>query len=159
MICKFANENDIAGVTQLRIEYLRETYGGLKPSDESKIRESNIIYLKNALNRSCFIAFAEENRRIYSCAYLTIIEKAANLRYMSGQYGELYGVFTIPEHRNRGTAAKLVKLLVAKGQELQLPFIQLDASSSGYKLYKNIGFQDTESDYVGMKYFYNNGVK
>lgn len=78
---------------------------------------------------------------------------------MSGQYGELYGVFTIPEYRNRGTAAKLVKLLVAKGQELQLPFIQLDASSSGYKLYKNIGFQDTESDYVGMKYFYNNGVK
>lgn len=154
MIYKLAQERDIPGVTDLRMEYLNEAYGGLDPQDERRIREANLEYLRQNLNRRCFVAFAEEEGILYSCAYLTIIEKAANGRFMQGRYGDLYGVFTSPAYRRRGAATGLVRLLVEKGRELRLPFVQLEAASSAHRIYQNIGFQDTTSDYVEMKYLY-----
>lgn len=154
MEIKMADFKDIDDVTDLRMYYLKETYSRLSTYNENKIRENNITYLKRQLNNNCFIAFVKENGRICSCAYLNIIEKVANLRFMNGLYGEIYGVFTLREYRKQGMATKLIKLLVEKGKELQLSFIKLDASIDGYELYKKVGFQEFNSEYREMKYLY-----
>lgn len=155
MEIKIADYKDINKITNLRMIYLKEAYGSLSKNDEKKIKENNIIYLRNQLNNSCFVAFVKEHERICSCAYLNVIEKAANLRFMDGVYGEIYGVFTLPEYRKKGMATKLIELLVEKGNELQLPFIRLEASIKGYHLYEKVGFLEFESNYREMRYFYN----
>lgn len=154
MIYKLAGEGDIRAVTDLRMEYLKEAYGGLEPLREQQIRQSNLEYLAQNLNRRCFVAFAKEDGVLCSCAYLTIVEKAANGKFVRGRYGDLYGVYTSPAYRKRGAATGLVRLLVEKGRQLQLPFLQLDAASDAYQIYKSIGFQDTASGYIEMKYVY-----
>ena len=106
------------------------------------------------MNKTCFIAFIRKDNVISSCAYLNIMEKAANLRFMNNVYGEIYGVYTLQECRKNGMATELIKLLVEKGRELKLPFIKLDASEDGYPLYEKIGFKESASDYREMKYFY-----
>lgn len=154
METKIANIENIFQVTDLRISYLKEAYGGISEEEEKVIRKNNIKYLKGNLNSRCFIAFARENGILCSCAYLNIMEKAANLRFLNGIYGEIYGVFTLPEYRGRGMATELIKLLVMEGKKLHLPFIRLDSSVEGYHLYKKIGFQEVDSDYKEMKYLF-----
>ena len=157
MEIKIADFEDINDVTDLRMSYLKEAYRGLSKSDENKIRNNNITYLKKQLNKKCFIVFIKEDGILCSCAYLNIIEKAANLRFINGIYGEIYGVFTLPEYRKMGMATKLIKFLVEIGKDLQLPFIKLDASADGYYLYKQVGFEETDSNYREMKYIYVEG--
>lgn len=154
MEVKSAAMEDIFQVTELRMSYLKEAYGGLSAEEERTIRKNNIKYLKGNLNHKCFIVFVRENGILCSCAYLNIMEKAANLRFMNGIYGEIYGVFTLPEYRGRGMATELMKLLIKKGEELQLPFIRLDSSAKGYHLYKRIGFQEVDADYKEMRYLF-----
>ena len=134
--------------------YLKEAYGEALKESEKIIRENNILYLEKRLNQECYIAIAEENRNICACAYFNVIHKAANLRFVNGMYGEIYGVYTMPEYRRRGIATKLIKLLLEKGREFKLSFVQLEASDDGYDLYKKIGFKETESEYKKMKYSY-----
>lgn len=154
MEIKIANIEDILQVTDVRMSYLKEAYGGLSEEEEKVIRKNNIKYLEGNLNMKCFVAFARKKGLPCSCAYLNIMEKAANLRFPNGIYGEIYGVFTLPEYRGKGMATELVKLLVKKGKELQLPFIRLDSSVNGYHLYKRIGFKEVDSDYKEMKYLF-----
>ena len=154
MEIKIAALEDIVQVTELRMTYLKEAYGGLSENEEKIIRENNIEYLKEHLNKTCFIAFVRKDNMISSCGYLNIMEKAANLRFMNNVYGEIYGVYTLQECRKKGMATELIKCLVEKGRELKLPFIKLDASEDGYPLYEKIGFRESNSDYREMKYFY-----
>lgn len=57
MEIKIADYKDINKITNLRMIYLKEAYGSLSKNDEKKIKENNIIYLRNQLNNSCFVAF------------------------------------------------------------------------------------------------------
>lgn len=155
MDIKLADKEDICNVTALRMMYLKEAYGGLTKEEEKIIQNSNVEYLKRSLNRQCFIVFATHEGTICSCAYLNIMEKAANLRFTKNQYGEIYGVYTLPEYRKKGIATELIKRLLIKGKELHLPFIELDASEDGYHIYQKIGFKESCSSYKAMKYILN----
>ena len=149
---EFADQHDIEKITDLRMQYLLEAYGGIKQDELRIIRENNLRYLKKYLNEKCFVAYAE-NEKVCSCVYMNIIEKAPNLRFMNGYYGEVYGVFTFPKYRKMGIATELVKMIIKKGRDLKVPFIQLEASEEGYSIYKKIGFEEVNSRYVGMKYY------
>ena len=72
------------------------------------IRENNIEYLKEHLNKTCFIAFIRKDNVISSCAYLNIMEKAANVAVKQasfqwndlGTLGALYEITMKDFHEN-----------------------------------------------------------
>ena len=112
MDIKLADKEDICNVTALRMMYLKEAYGGLTKEEEKIIQNSNVEYLKRSLNKQCFIVFATHEGTICSCAYLNIMEKAANLRFTKNQYGEIYGVYRncnrayqTAAHKRKGVAS------------------------------------------------------
>lgn len=44
-------------------------------------------------------------------------------------------------------------MLLTESDKMNLDFVELQATDSGYKLYKYIGFIDTNSKYHHMKYY------
>lgn len=154
MIYRFAEKKDIEEVSRLRMEYFMEVYEILTESEKEMLYDSNLKYLFKELNKTCFVAVAENEKGICSCAYMNLFNKAANLRFINGVYGEVYGVYTKEKSRKRGYASELMKLLIEKGKQLELPFIELEASEQGYGLYKRLGFEEKVTNYRAMKYIY-----
>ncbi len=68
-------------------------------------------------------------------------------------------VYTKPQYRKQGIAGKLIQLLLTQAEELNLDFVELQATDAGYNLYKSIGFNDVISKYHNMKYIIDNRNK
>ena len=58
-------------------------------------------------------------------------------------------------YRKQGIGKKLLESLINKGKELDLDYIDLQATEDGYNLYKKIGLVDNSSKYHYMKYLFN----
>ena len=102
----------------------------------------------------CFVSFSALNGESVSCAYMSLSYKAANLRFPNGIYAEIYGVYTRPEYRNKYLASQNIAILIEQGKKMDVSFVELDASSDGFGVYKRIGFVPADTNYKKMKYYY-----
>ena len=75
MNVRLANTRDIQQVSDLRMEYLRSVYS--LNEKETLIKENNCMYLRRNLNKTCYVALGFKEENLCSCAYMTLIEKAA----------------------------------------------------------------------------------
>ncbi len=148
----FASEPEIEELTDLRMFYFETECYKLDENQFEEIRKQNIDYLKDHLNGSGYVAAASENGRIIAAAYLTIIHKAANLHFPTGCYGEVYGVYTLPEFRRQGISTKLMNLVMDKCREENCSFVQLGATQEGFPVYKKLGFYEQEEEYKPMEF-------
>ena len=103
------------------------------------------------MNRDLHIYIAR-NERIVSCAFLLVSEKPYNPSFPHGQTGTVLNVYTVPEERRQGLAKRLMEMLIADARALGLDYIELKATESGYRLYKELGFKDAVNKYTPMKY-------
>lgn len=100
-----------------------------------------------------FVYVCRDDNRIVSCCFLCITEKPSNPSFVNGKIGTVLNVYTKPEYRRKGIAGNLLKMLLTESDKMNLDFVELQATDSGYKLYKYIGFIDTNSKYHHMKYY------
>jgi GNAT superfamily N-acetyltransferase len=77
-------------------------------------------------------------------AYLAISEKPANPGFINGKTGTLLNVYTYPEYRKKGIAAKLIKEIINEAKKLDVKIIDLKATEAGFKLYKKSGFKESK---------------
>ncbi|ULQ61170.1 GNAT family N-acetyltransferase [Brucepastera parasyntrophica] len=75
-------------------------------------------------------------------------KKPPNPNFVNGKTGTLLNVFTYPEYRNQGIAATLMKKLIEEAKKENISEIELSATKDGEKLYKKLGFK--ESEYTEM---------
>ena len=139
--------------TDLRLEYFKKTYKTFTNKDEITIRKNLDLYFDCHLNDDCYVVIIREDSKPVSSAILNVICKAPNKRFPDGRYGEIYGVYTTPNKRHNGYATKLIQELLIKAKELNLPYVELDASVDGKPIYQKCGFVEEHSDYTKMKYY------
>lgn len=151
---KLADISDIEEIIRMRLAYIREDFGAQSAENEEKIKNQLKEYLANHLGRDCYVFAAKEDNAIVATAFLVVLEKPANPRFLNGKVGDVLNVYTIPEKRRQGIAGKLMKMLVEQGEKLHLDFIELKATDDGYPLYKKLCFEDSPSSYKEMKYVY-----
>lgn len=84
-----------------------------------------------------------------------MFEKPSNSTFINGKTGTILNVYTKPEYRKNGIAGTLLKMLIDESENLKLDFLELNATASGYNLYKSIGFEDAVSKYHNMKFIIN----
>ena len=141
MIVRMAEKKDIHMVTDLRMRYFDDVYEGvMTEGDRESLEEENLKHLEDALNRTLFIAVGLEDGIIVSSAYMTVITKAANMRFREGRYGEIYGVYTDPEYRCNGLAGRCIAMLLECARRERLSYIELEASPEGAGIYEKNGF-------------------
>ncbi|MBD5509119.1 MAG: GNAT family N-acetyltransferase [Lachnospiraceae bacterium] len=150
MIYTKATVEDIEQLTELRIAYLAEDYGGLKEKDVEMIRRDLPDYFMRNLNKSIFGYVARNDREIIACALLLVIEKPMSPAFITGRTGNVLNVYTKSEYRHNGHARKVMNMLVEDASDMGLSVLELKATEAGYQLYRSLGFRDTTSKYHQM---------
>lgn len=149
-----ADFSDIDQIIRMRLAYIRDDFGPQTPETEKLIENQLKDYFRIHLGKDCFVFEAKENETIVATAFLVIVEKPANPRFLHGKIGNVLNVYTAPEKRRQGIAGTLMRMMLDYGQKLNLDFIELKATADGYPLYKKLGFEDSPCGYKEMKYVY-----
>ena len=148
--------NDLNEIIRCRLEFIREDMGPQTQEDEATISAQLKEYLKNHLNRDCFVFAAKEEERIISVAFLLILEKPANPRFLHGRIGNIMNVYTVPEKRRQGIAGNIIEQIKEYAKTVDLDFLELKAAPMGYPLYKKLGFEDVCSRCKEMTFNWKN---
>ncbi len=143
---------DLSNLIALRLAYLLDDYGSLPQETVDAIRQALPAYFSKHLNQDMFEYIAEENRQIVATAILFVIEKPANPHFIRGKIGEVLSVYTHPNFRKQGLATRLMEMVLKKAKDLELDYVQLNATAAGRTLYEKLGFEKEESAYIPMKY-------
>lgn len=146
-----ATKEDYEELIQLRIRNMKENYKEVSNHAEKSIRKQLVDYFERKLGSELFIFIAKDEGRIVGTAYLMVIEGPANVWMLNGLYGEVRGVYTLPEYRGKGICTRLMTDLVERGRKRGLSEIQLDSTKDGYSIYKKIGFEDAELEFAAME--------
>jgi len=147
-----ANENDIPKLINMRLAYLSEDHGGLTEEQTNIIKAQLQAYFVKHLNNDLFAYVCEDNEEIVSTVFLLVAEKPANPNFITGLTGTILNVYTLPQYRRRGIAENLLKMAIQDAKNMNLSYIDLNATQAGYSLYRKLGFTDNKSKYVPMKY-------
>ena len=150
-----ANTNDINILVNLRIEYLLSDYKVIEENKLNVIRNNLPTYFMEHLNKDLFAYVCRKNDEIIGCIFLYVSYKPSNPSFINGRTGTVMNAYVKEGYRKQGIGKKLVESIINKGKELELDYIDLQATEDGYNLYKKTGFVETSSKYRYMKYTFN----
>lgn len=143
--------SDIPALTDLRIAYLQEDLGAIAKDDLHSIRAALPVYFEKHLNNDLMAYVAREAGAIVSCAFLLIVEKPMSPAFITGKTATVLNVYTLPEHRRKGYAKKLMTMLLEDAKALEVSTVELKATEDGYPLYRSLGFEEAVVKYHSMK--------
>jgi len=146
-----AQQYDIDELLLIREAFILEEHHGIDDHKRKVIKEGTFNYLKNHLNKDCFVFIAVENSKIISTVFMIIFEKPAGPQFLTGKIANIVNVYTLPEYRRQGTAEKLMHMVIEEARVNNVSFIDLKASQMGEGLYRKIGFEEDVCEYERMK--------
>ena len=152
MVYDKASTNDTEQLTELRIKFLLEDYGEIPEDTLAAIKDKLPAYFREHLNKDMFVFVCRDNGIIISCVFLYVSEKPSNPSFVNGKTGTVMNVYTEPMYRRKGIAGELIRMMLSESAEMQLDFVELQATEDGYSLYTSAGFEDVVSKYHNMKY-------
>ena len=126
---RLADQNDIVELVDLRMEFLDVT--------DPLIREQNIKYFEEHLNRDLFAGIVEGE----SCVLMQVMQAPPNTWANYSRYGLIVGVYTRPEFRRKGNLDGLMKIILKKAKDENLEYVELQASKDGKNTYTRFGFE------------------
>ena len=148
---KLYRAQNTEGLTDIRIDYLREDFQEMNTELETILKSGLQKYFPEHLEHDFFAYLAEDNGKIIGSAFLVTKEMPPNPSFPHGKIGTVLNVFVDKTYRHKGIATGLLKLLISDAREMELDYIELKASDDGYPLYKKLGFIDSISSFSPMK--------
>lgn len=149
------NKDRINDLVDMRLKYLREDFQSTSEESFDLVRKNLPKYFENHLNRDLFAFGAFCGDKMISTAFLLIIEKPCNPRFITGRIGEIFSVYTLEDYRRQGATYNLLKMLMEFAEKQSLDLVELKATKEGYSLYKKLGFYENNNDYIPMKFNFN----
>ena len=144
-------ETDKKLFVNLRMAYLTEEYK-MSEIEKRQIENNLESYFDEHILKNDFIGIiCEYNGKIISVAYLILSEKPSNPNFINGKTGTLMNVYTYPEYRKKGIATKLIMEIIKEAKNINVKIINLEATNAGIKLYKKIGFKESEYRSMSIK--------
>jgi GNAT superfamily N-acetyltransferase len=149
---RLAASDDLDHVIAMRIAYLKEINNKLSEKEKVALLNHLPDYYRRHMGKDFFAYLALDGGKPVSTAYLLIIERPANLNFITGKTGILLNVYTCPEYRKRGLASVLLSMAIADAKKLNISNIELQATDLGIPLYEKLGFTHKQSQYTYMEY-------
>jgi GNAT superfamily N-acetyltransferase len=147
-----ATLSDLNHVIDMRIAYLKEINTKLSEKEMGTLLVHLPDYYRRHLEKDFFAYLAFEDGKPVSAAYLMIIERPANLAFITGKTGILLNVYTDPDYRKRGHASVLLNMAMEDAKKLNASNIELQATDMGIPVYEKLGFKHKQSQYTFMEY-------
>ena len=151
MIIRKATLDDIELLVKLRIDYLLDESKVQTIDDIEKIKDDVRTYLNKWIpNDGCIAFIAEEDEKVLSTAFMSIVERPPRKANSSYLVGTVYSVFTYPEYRKQGIATKVMLALLEEAKLLNIASVDLLSTKAGKPLYDKLGFEVIK-DYTSMR--------
>jgi len=140
-----AKIEDVPALVALRIAFLEEI-SGAKVLD-SKLGESLAEYFNDATASGEFVAFlAMVDSKVIASSGLVIHRHPPSVNNPGGREAYIMNMYTVPEHRRRWIATKLLEMLVNHARENGCGKISMHALPKGRSIYLNAGFVPIETE-------------
>ena len=141
LICRRASAEDLALLTELRIEVLRAANGLDASADMSAVKEQALAYYRDALERGEHVAYlAFDGEALAGTGGVSFYRVLPTYHNPTGENGYIMNMYTRPAYRRRGIAYRMLELLVAAARERGVSRITLEATRMGRPLYEKYGF-------------------
>lgn len=152
-----AKKSEAEELAELRIRFFDEMgnpkYIGT-PRERERLRLANRDFYARKLEGPDFVvACAREDGRIVSLAQMSIFEKAPNVGCLSGVNAYITNVLTLPAHRGKGLARRVLKELVGRGRGAGVEEFFLVAEPMGRPVYHKLGFYQDASPIMWLNDF------
>lgn len=131
-----AVKSDISQLVEMRLGYLKEDRSYLTEEEIKKLKDSLPKYFENHLGKDITIYVCEDNKEIISTVFLLVIEKPGNPSFITGKTGTVLNVFTKSEYRKQGIAGKLMNMMLEDAKDMNLSYVELQATNMGKPLYQ-----------------------
>ncbi|TCL41536.1 GNAT family N-acetyltransferase [Harryflintia acetispora] len=151
MELRMATSADAGELCALRMDYLEELHGPLRPQDSAALRQSLPDYFERHLREDLCACLCECEGRAAAMALLQTQERPPNLHAPSGRCGRIISVYTVPRFRRMGLAGRVVGRLVDHARKMELHYLELEATTAGRKVYERLGFRAVEPDDTPME--------
>ena len=149
---RLATLDDLEHIIQMRIKYLTEINNKLSEKEKGALLSHLPGYYQRHMGKDFFAYLAMDGETPASTVFLLIIERPANLNFITGKTAILLNVYTCPEYRKRGLASVLLQMAVADAKKLNVSNIELQATEMGIPLYEKLGFTHKQSQHTYMEY-------
>lgn len=153
---KKADKSDIKELIDIRIKFLKYGFKETIKNNESNIKRELLSYFKEHLNKDFYAYIALNENKIISSAFISISNMPSGVNFINGKIGTILNVFTVKDFRRQGIAKKLIEKLIEDVSYMNLDYIELNSTEEGYRLYNKLGFEEINTDYIKMKYNFNN---
>jgi GNAT superfamily N-acetyltransferase len=147
-----ATLDDLNHVLEMRIAYLAEINNKLTDKDTNALLNHLPDYYRRHMGKDFFAYIAFDEGKPVSTVYLLIVERPANLNFITGKSGVLLNVYTMPAYRKRGIASVLLSMAIEEAKKLDVSHIELQATDMGIPVYEKLGFRHKQSQYTYMEY-------
>ena len=138
---KRATLEDIDILTSTRIEVLRAANGLSGDFDMSKVERQSRSYYEQALADGTHVAYLVfDGERFVGAGGVSFFRVMPTYHNPSGRKAYIMNMYTHPEYRRRGIAAKTLDLLVDEAKSAGIDAISLEATAMGRPLYEKYGF-------------------
>jgi len=137
--------NDTELFIKLRLDFINEFHKDIDETEKEKLRKSLKSYFERHIEANDFIGIiCENNEKVISAAFLIMGEWPANRKFINGKIATLLNVYTYPEFRKNGIGTNLLKRLIEAAKNQNVSIINLLATEDGERVYKKLGFIETE---------------
>ena len=141
IIYRRAGKEDVSILVDNRIKFALELSG---PKEEEIINtlRSNMTnyFLKATENNSCISFIAECDGEVAGIGSIHLREVPGNFKNLSGKWGYIMNMYTIPKYRRKGICTGILNALVDAGKKLGIMAFELHATEDGEHVYKLNGF-------------------
>jgi len=135
---------------RLRVDFLLEENKMQDVSEIDAFMKKLRDYFSKWIPVKGFTAIvAEDNDKVCSTAFLSIVERPPRMANSSNLVGTVYNVYTYPRYRRKGIATKVLQSLLANAELLGVASLDLLATEDGKPLYDKLGFSVTT--YTSMR--------
>lgn len=142
-----ATTDDLYILTKTRIEVLRAANGLDDNTNMSRVEKETRAYYENALANGSHTAYLVFDGDVFigagGISYYTVMPTFHN---PTGRKAYIMNMYTRPDHRRMGIAAKTLDLLIQDAKKRNITFISLEATDMGRKLYERYGFVSMTSE-------------
>lgn len=139
-----ATSEDAAALAALRMPFLAEVSGA---GDDPALLESIREYFASAIPVEGIIVFvAVADSQIIATSGLIFHVHAPSNRNPSGREAYIMNMYTLPERRKRGIAARLLQMLIDHAHQHDCAKISLHVMPKGRSIYERAGFRSIETE-------------
>ena len=148
-----ARVEDIPLLVKARLDFLSALEYPVSFYDLTKANHQLVAFLSEHLDHDLFAWIALEGANPAAAGFLQVIDVMWQPAAQKGLYGRIINVLTWPEFRRQGLAREIMRALIKKAGELDLAYIDLDASPEGQPLYESLGFSLLQAKHPPMRLY------